>query len=90
MKWILILVVVGVGMLQPIQAGVNAEFRRHAGHPLQAGGFNMLVGAAAVLLVLLALRVPPPGANTFFASPWWSWVGGLIGATIVITMLIAA
>jgi transporter family-2 protein len=90
MKWTLLLIVVAVGMLQPIQAGVNAEFRRHADHPLQAGGLNMLVGAAAVLIVLLILRVPMPSGVAFQSAPWWSLLGGVIGGTIVVTMLIAA
>ena len=90
MKWVLLLIVIAVGMLQPIQAGVNAEFRRHADHPLQAGGLNMLIGAAAVLLLLLILRVPIPSGTTFASTPWWSYLGGLIGGAIVVTMLIAA
>ena len=90
MKWMLLLVVVLVGMLQPIQAGVTAEFRRHADHPLQAGGLNMLVGAAAVLVVLILLRVPMPSSAAFASAPWWSLLGGVIGGTIVVTMLIAA
>ena len=90
MKWILALAVLAVGMLQPLQAGMNAEFRRHASHPLQAGGLNMVVGASAVLLLLLALRIGPPSPATFAAAPWWSMLGGLIGATLVVTMLVAA
>jgi transporter family-2 protein len=90
MKWILALAVLAVGMLQPVQAGMNAEFRRHAGHPLQAGGLNMVVGASAVVLLLLILRIGPPSRAAFAAAPWWSMLGGLIGATLVVTMLVAA
>jgi len=90
MKWILLLIVVTVGMLQPVQAGMNAEFRRHALHPLQAGGLNMVFGAVVVSLVLVALRVPLPTPAMFAAAPWWSLLGGAIGGTIVVTMLIAA
>ncbi|MEM7227567.1 MAG: DMT family transporter [Planctomycetota bacterium] len=90
MKWILLASVMCVGMLQPIQAGLNAEFRRHADHPLQAGGLNMLVGAAFVLLLLAIMRVPMPSGTAFSNAPWWSLLGGIIGGTLVMTMLIAA
>jgi transporter family-2 protein len=90
MKLILLLVVVVVGMLQPIQAGMNAEFRRHAAHPFQAGIVNMIGGAIAFLVLLLLLRLPPPGPATLAKAPWWSLLGGLAGGTIVVTMLVAA
>ncbi|MHC5026512.1 MAG: DMT family transporter [Planctomycetota bacterium] len=90
-KWILIAVVIVVGMLQPVQAGMNAEFRRHVAHPFQAGTLNMVIGAIVVLLVTtLFVRVGPPGPSAISAAPWWSLLGGVIGGAIVITMLISA
>jgi len=79
-----------IGLLQPVQAAMNAEFRRHAAHPFQAGMLNMYVGAAAITLVLLAVRVPPPSLSAFAAAPKWALCGGLIGASLVTVMLIAA
>jgi transporter family-2 protein len=90
MKWTLLTVVLLVGMLQPMQAGMNAEFRRHADHPLQAGALNMIIGALAVLLVTAALRIGPVSLSAIGAAPWWSLLGGVIGGTIVVTMLISA
>lgn len=90
MRLLLIVLVFAVGLLQPVQAAMNAEFRRHAGHPLQAGVLNMYVGAATITLVLLAFRVPFPPLSTFGLAPRWALCGGLIGATLVTVMLIAA
>jgi len=89
-RLLLILLVFFVGVLQPMQAAMNAEFRRHAGHPLQAGMLNMYVGAIAITLVLLAARVPPPSLGAFAEAPKWALLGGLIGATLVTVMLISA
>ncbi len=90
MRLLLILLVFLVGVLQPVQAAMNAEFRKHAGHPFQAGMLNMYVGALAITLVLLAARVSPPSLAAFAAAPKWALLGGLIGATLVTVMLVAA
>jgi len=90
MRWMLIGWIFLVGMLLPVQAGVNAELRRHAAHPLQAAGVNMLLGAVVILLIMIFLRVPIPGRAVFVSAPWWAFVGGLIGATMVFSSLFAA
>ncbi len=90
MRLLLIVIVFVIGLLQPVQAAMNAEFRRHAAHPFQAGMLNMYVGAMAITLVLLASRVPPPSLATLMAAPRWALCGGLIGATLVTVMLISA
>jgi len=90
MRWILLAAVFVAGMLQPIQAGMNAEFRRHAAHPLQAALLNMFVGFAVVLCVVLVGRIGLPSWSTLNSAPWWSMMGGFLGATLVLTMLMAA
>lgn len=90
MKWILVLAVMVVGALQPVQAGMNANLRRFLAHPLQSAAVNMWVGAVLIALVLLVVRVPPPAMSSLRNAPTWSLFGGVIGATLVTTMLIAA
>ncbi len=90
MRWILLAAVFFAGMLQPIQAGMNAELRRHAEHPLQAALVNMFVGFVVVLAVVLIGRIGPPSWSTLTSAPWWSMMGGFLGATLVLTMLMAA
>ena len=50
---ILIGLVFAIGLLQPVQAAMNARFRSEVVHPFQAGIVNMYVGAAAITLILL-------------------------------------
>lgn len=84
------LLMLGVGMLLPLQAGLNAEFRRHAGHPLWAGALNFAVGLAAIMLVLALLRVAPPSGERLAQAPGWAWLGGLCGATLVVSAVVSA
>lgn len=87
---ILIGLVLLIGFLQPVQAAMNAEFGRIAGHPLRGSIVNMYLGALAITLVLLVTRTGPPGLAAFKSAPWWSMLGGLIGATLVTVMLFSA
>ena len=90
MYWILILLVIIIGMLQPVQVGMNAEFSRHAAHPLHAAFLNMWIGALALLLIVMSSGVGLPSLSAMKNAPWWAYGGGLIGGTIVLVMLIAA
>ncbi|MEM8834325.1 MAG: DMT family transporter [Planctomycetota bacterium] len=90
MRYALISLVLLVGMLLPLQAGMNAEFRRHAGHALLAGVTNFMVGLGAIVLVALVMRVSPPALSDLRQIPWWAWLGGTLGASLVVTSVIAA
>lgn len=90
MRYALISLVLLVGLLLPLQAGMNAEFRRHAGHALLAGVANFVVGLGAIVLVALVMRVSPPVMSDVRQIPWWAWLGGTLGASLVLTSVIAA
>ena len=75
-------VLVGVG--SAVQTAVNGYLGTIAGSSLHAGEINLAVGALLLLVTVLVTsprqlaRRPEPG-------PWWMWVGGLVGATFVIS-----
>ncbi|MGD9689384.1 MAG: DMT family transporter [Phycisphaerales bacterium] len=80
------------GMVMPIQAGMNRELGARLGSPLYAT-LNNFVGGTALMVVACALagafgwaRFTPAGVS---AAPWWSWLGGVCGCTLVLTATIA-
>ena len=87
---LLTVIVVLVGCLPPLQAGVNATIARYWGHPLLAALTNTLVASAVLALAALVLRVPAPSTRLLAAAPWWSWIGGVFGATLVISAIVLA
>ena len=90
MIWLLLLIALVAGMLLPVQTGINAELRNLVGQPVLAAAIQFLVGAAALLLVVVAMGAPVPALGKLAAAPWWIWVGGLCGANyIVIAILLA-
>jgi transporter family-2 protein len=90
MLFVVLALVVVSGAFVPVQAGVNAELGRHTGHPLLAGATNFCVGLTAIVVVSLLLHVPLPSGARLAAVPWWGWIGGLLGATLVVTAVVAA
>jgi len=90
MQAFILLLTVAAGMLMPTQAGINSTFRQHAGHPLLAAVLNFGVGLTVLLTAALCLRVSWPGSGLLAGAPWWSWLGGLCGASLVVISIIAA
>lgn len=86
----LLLLALLVGLLLPLQAGVNAQLRTAVGDPLAAALVSFLVGSAGIALVMLALRVPLPLVAAWQRSEWTQWTGGLLGACYVVLAVVLA
>lgn len=85
MLWIFAALAVLVGGLIPVQAGVNASLRPYVGHPLFAALTNFTVGGTILVVSILALRLPAPPLGEMGRAPWWCWVGGVMGAALVVS-----
>ena len=80
-------VVAGAGM--PIQAGINAQLRHHAGSPVLASLISFAVGTLALVAVYFGvLRGPLPGWDAWSKTAWWMWLGGPLGTLFVLASVI--
>jgi len=79
-----------VGMVVPLQAGVNSQLARALGHPLWAVTVSLLVSVAVMVPVLLLARLPAPGLATAATQPGWVWIGGALGAFFLIASVLLA
>jgi len=86
----LVLIAMLVGVVLPVQSGVNAQLRIGVGHPLLAAFISFAVGTVALLGLNLALRTPVPSGETLGRISWWHWIGGLLGATYVYLAIVLA
>lgn len=75
-------VLVGVG--SAVQTAVNGYLGTIAGSSMHAGEINLAVGAV-LLLVAALVTSPRQLARRPESGPWWMWLGGLVGATFVIS-----
>ena len=87
---ILVLLAVLVGLILPVQAGVNAQLRLTVGHPLNAAFVSFAVGTLALALFLVLARVPLPNARTVALAPGWHWIGGGLGAVYIAAAIVLA
>ncbi len=90
MRPMIMLTALLAGALMPVQAGINARLREFLGDPLMASLVSFSVGTAALVLFILAARIPLPTAAMASAAPWWTWFGGSLGAFFVAVSVILA
>jgi transporter family-2 protein len=76
------------GAMLPIQFGINAQLAEWVGGSVRAAFVSFVVGATALLVVVLvAARGWPDRVGD---APWWVWTGGLLGAFYVLGSIVTA
>jgi bacterial/archaeal transporter family-2 protein len=76
------------GAALPLQGAVNAQLRSDLDAPVAAGAWSFVVAAAAMLAVLALARPRGAQVNRLGGVPWWGWLGGLCGATYVMSVFL--
>lgn len=79
-----------IGVVLPVQSGINAQLRVGVGHPMLAAFISFAVGTLALLGLNVVMRVPLPSAEAAGRMPWWYWCGGLLGAAYIYLAVILA
>ncbi|WP_417532877.1 DMT family transporter [Marinobacterium stanieri] len=79
-----------VGMIMPMQAGVNSTLAIHSNGALWASLVSFVVGSIALLCLAIAMRQELPVISDLRQAPWWAWTGGFMGALFVFTGAILA
>ncbi|MDX6750191.1 DMT family transporter (plasmid) [Geminicoccaceae bacterium 1502E] len=90
MLWILGASVAAVGMALAVQPLVNARMGMEAGHPVYGAMASTAVSTLAFLVIAVAMRLPLPDLRGLQQAPVWGWTGGIIGAGVVLSALLAA
>lgn len=86
---LLVFVAFLIGVMLPVQAGVNAQLRTGLGHPLLAAFASFAVGTVALGLVALVTRAKLSG-GPLTTIPWYQWTGGLLGAFYIAAAVVLA
>lgn len=90
MALLFVLIALAIGIVLPMQAGINAQLRIWVGHPIHAALISFSVGTLALFASASALRLPWPSVSHLGQAPWWAWLGGLLGAIYVSMAVILA
>jgi transporter family-2 protein len=79
-----ILLASAAGACIALQAAANGSLRTNLGDPRYATFFSICGTIVTAVVVMLALRPAFPSAAAMRAAPWWNWIGGPLGALIVL------
>ena len=78
-----------IGILLPIQVGVNVELAIYINSPILAAFISFLVGAFCLILIAFIVKSPFPTWSQIMEVPSWTLAGGLIGASVVFASIVA-
>lgn len=75
---------IGTGVCLAVQSSANGKFREHLGSPAWAAFFSICGTILCALLAMVILRPQLPAAESLKSTSWWFWIGGPMGALIVL------
>ena len=79
-----ILLAAGAGACIALQASANGNFRKNIDSPLYAAFFSICGTILTAAAAMAVLRPPAPAGEALRQTPWWNWIGGPLGALIVL------
>lgn len=72
------------GVLSATQTAVNGHLGQVLGSKIQAAYVSFLVGTLTLIMIVLVVRPPLKFQRSNGKTPWWMWIGGLLGALFVL------
>ena len=78
------------GAMIPFQSAMNAQLGKTLQSPYYSSLTVFIVAAIGISLYILASRFALPTTTQFAAAPKWSYLGGLLGGTYILLIVIAA
>jgi len=86
MNWNIIfaLLAAGAGASIAMQASANGAFRRNLDNQWWAAFFSICGTFITAVIGMLVLRPTTPSAEAIRSTQWWNWIGGPLGAMIVL------
>jgi bacterial/archaeal transporter family-2 protein len=78
------------GAALPVQAGLNARLATFVGGPLRASMISFAIGTVALALLALVVTRGLVSTARLGAVPWWGWLGGVVGAGYVASVVASA
>jgi bacterial/archaeal transporter family-2 protein len=84
MYWIALFSAILAGACISVQAAANASLRTYLNDARWATFFSICGTIVTAVIVMLAIRPAAPSVAAMRAAPWWNWIGGPLGAVIVL------
>lgn len=75
---------VAAGSCIALQAAANGAMKHQLGDGRYAAFFSICGTIVTAALFMLAVRPTPPSMEALREAPWWTWIGGPLGAIFVL------
>ena len=75
---------IGTGVCLALQSAANGKFREHLSSPLWAAFFSICGTILFASVAMIVLRPSVPSPDALKSTSWWFWIGGPMGALIVL------
>ncbi|TLX77760.1 DMT family transporter [Labilibacter sediminis] len=86
-KYIYTLIVIFIGCFLAIQGSINTQLTSYLKHPLQGALVNFVVGAICLVGLNFIFKTQVPDMNAVKAAPWYLFLGGMLGAVFVSSVI---
>lgn len=77
------------GSFYASQGPINARLGAYMGHVLTASTISFSVGLVILFAALAVVQPALPPGRHLFGAPWWTYLGGALGAVIVFSAAFA-
>jgi bacterial/archaeal transporter family-2 protein len=78
------------GAIIPVQTSMNTVLGKQLQSPFYASLSVFLIAALAMTLVIMFRQQSVPSLAMASAAPWWSWLGGVVGASYIFLLVFLA
>ncbi len=87
MKYIYTIIVLCIGCFLAIQGSINTQLTSFLKHPFQGALVNFIVGTFCLIGLNFIFKTQVPEWETVKTTPWYLFVGGVLGAIFVSSVI---
>lgn len=89
MRYLLMISTLFVGAVLPVQAVLNNKLGKQTGGPLIGSLLSFLIGLIFLLIINLVTNYTAlTSIKPLSVTPWYAWLGGLLGAVYVTCIIL--
>jgi bacterial/archaeal transporter family-2 protein len=84
MRYVLMFSTLFIGTLLPVQAILNTKLGKQTGGPMMSSMLSFFVGLICLFIINVVTNYSAlSNMKLLSVSPWYTWIGGLLGAIYV-------
>jgi transporter family-2 protein len=89
MRYLLLALIVVAGCGIPVQVAANNRLDKAVHSPALSVALSFLIGSGLLALLMVSGALGRGSISGATTAPWWSWLGGIFSAFVVVVSIIA-